>query len=271
MDDDNDSVIIVEERPSTRSQPSSHQTSRLPNPWLDSNNHAPISKIQPTIKCALRYFEESSLDTKMKEASLRWPFRLDPHHANRILYHDFRGEGEPPDDVGCIGDVYLDVSSAPKCVWIRSGTASKWRDSEGTGGIAWYCWKHIVHLLNPTSINDSHNPIKSIETMLNKEVGAEPRRGRQHGTISSGGGNKNRALSPNTEDESDSSSDSSNSDLDSISTSQGKSSKKLVSRYEEMKKENRTLKSEISQLKEKLPLAHAKELVKEIENMSHGH
>lgn len=105
------------------------------NPWLD-RSRAPKSTIQPTICYTRRHFEDSS--RKMRQSEEEWPYRIDPHNDSHVHFYDFRGTGDPPNDVGYVGDVYI---TDDYDVWVCQGTPL---DSQGR---KWTCeWRRDMDL-----------------------------------------------------------------------------------------------------------------------------
>lgn len=85
------------------------------NPWLDGLS--PESAIQPDLCWTLRRFEDGS--RRMRRSGEEWPYRSDPHNDSYVYFYDFRGVGDPPNDVGYVGDVYM---TEDLDVWVCQGT-----------------------------------------------------------------------------------------------------------------------------------------------------
>lgn len=167
------------------------------NPWLD-RSRAPKSAIQPGIRYTLRYFEDSS--RKMRHSEEEWPYRPDPHNDSHVYFYYFRGIGDPPSDVGHVGDVYITDDFD---VWVCQGTlpdsqerrwTCEWRRDmdlrpliehpllkdrylwfrSGTGssvGPYWYGRKGLVNVTQISS-TESHDYTPIIRAMLEAERGS---------------------------------------------------------------------------------------------------
>lgn len=92
-----------------------------PNPWLDWP--CPISLEKPKLQITLTNFHCHYLPRELH------PYRLDtePGAEATIYFHEMRGFGPPPGDVGYPGDVYIDMSPGAHGLWaIRTPNGGEW-------------------------------------------------------------------------------------------------------------------------------------------------
>lgn len=84
-------------------------------------NPRPTSTSKPHIIHQLKKFT-----VKEKEIPANYPYELHPNNSSdnnwqghfEVKYHTFEGDGEPPNDIGVIGDVYLDRANTDIEKWI---------------------------------------------------------------------------------------------------------------------------------------------------------
>lgn len=106
--DSNSDCTSLNESSDDEVNTSSHETikntdGRLTSPWGRASNRK--SALKPNITCRLRSFKH------------HYPLELEPSFkytlpANGfdVHFHEFRGLGPPPADIGCPGDVYIDTT-----------------------------------------------------------------------------------------------------------------------------------------------------------------
>lgn len=130
------------------------------NPWLDWPR--PISLVQPNLQITLSKFQCHISETA------GYPYRLNTHSGTEatIYFHEMRGFGNPPGDVGYPGDVYIDMSSGGPFLWAtqmtNNGEWKRWALDErmqhphfpfrflwcSKGEVSWYCPAKFEQLSN---------------------------------------------------------------------------------------------------------------------------
>ncbi|KZP21955.1 hypothetical protein FIBSPDRAFT_860116, partial [Athelia psychrophila] len=99
---------------------------KLPNPWSDSNFYAK-SKLKPlaiTTPPSLRY------PNNVKAAAFnehKYPFQHNIEINSKLApYFEWRGNGDPPADIGNLGDIYIDDALPQYALWAYMSRSKKW-------------------------------------------------------------------------------------------------------------------------------------------------
>lgn len=85
--------------------------SRPTNPWLD--NPLPVSSVQPNLEVTLNKFHCHYIPQPGT-----YLYRLDSYARDAAIhFHEMRGVGHPPEDVGYPGDVYINAKPNAHELW----------------------------------------------------------------------------------------------------------------------------------------------------------